>query len=167
MAKKKSSRAGSQKIFNIIALLLGVATLAMLFLSVVKNPDTTVLGATIKGAELSGLEVAFGYSENSVKCLSFSFMALLPWLLALIGVVLTIINVVSKKATKIFTYISIVLFVGAGVMFFLMPNFMVFADSISGVVLKNLTWKLAIGSIIAGVCSILSGVVLLAGSLNK
>ena len=167
MTKKKSSRSGSQKIFNLIALILGVVAVAMLFLSVVKNPDTSVLGTTIKGGELSGLEVAFGYSENSIKCLDFSFMALIPWLLVVIGVVLTLINILSKKASKLFNYIAIILFVGAGVMFFLMPNFMAFSDSVSGLILKNLKWNLAIGSIIAGVSSILSGLVLLAGSLKK
>ena len=167
MAKKKSGGVSSQKLFHIIAFVLGVAALAMLFLSVVKNPDTTVLGKTIKGETLTGLQVAFGYSENKIKCLEFSFMALLPWVLVLGGVVLSLLNVLSKKGSKLFSFIAIALFVVAGVLFFLMPNFMVFAESISGVVLENLTWKLAVGSIVAAVCSLLSGVILLAGSLKK
>ena len=94
-------------------------------------------------------------------------MGLLPWILVLVGLVFTLINTMAKKSSKVFAYVALVLFVMAGVMFFLMPNFMVFAETVSGLVLKNLKWQLAIGSIIAGVCSIIAGVVMLAGNLKK
>ena len=155
MAKKKTN---SSKIFNVIALLLGIVALAMLFLSAVKIPDTTVLGKTIEGESLTGLQVAFGYSENDIQCLSFSVMGLLPWVLILVGVVFTLINSTGKKGSKLLGIISALLFIGAGVIMFFMPNFMVFAETISGLALKAFTWNVGIGAIIAGISSILAGI---------
>ena len=163
MAKKKKNTI-NKSLFSIIAAVLGVVAVAMLFLAAVKVPDTTILGATIEGECLTGLQVAFGYSEENIQCLSFSFMALLPWVLILLGIVASLLTS-SKKGSKLLAIVSTVLFAAAAVLLFLMPGFMVFAESLAGIALKAFTWKLGIGAIIAGICSALASVVALVRAL--
>ena len=139
----------------------------MLFVTVVATPDKTVLGATVEGLKLSGLKVAFGYSEKDIACLAFSFMALVPWALALAGTVLAAINTFAKKSSKILDLVAVVVFVVAAVLFFIMPSFMVFAETVSGAVLEALEWKVAVGAIVASICSIVAGALLLAKNLLK
>ena len=166
MAKKKKN-SGLGKILSFAALALGVVAIAMLFVAVVANPDVKAGSLTIEGQKLTGLQVAFGYSEKEIECLAFSFMALLPWVLVIAGVVLTALNTFSKKSSKLFDFISIGVFVAAGVLFFMMPSFMVFAETLSGVVLEALEWKLAFGAIAAAICSIAAGALVLVKSLKK
>ena len=167
MAKKKSKGLDLGKILSFAAIVLGVVAVAMIFVASVKTPDVELLGNTVKGEGLSGLKVAFGYSEKEISALSFSIFALLPYVLALAGTVLTALNTFGKKGSKLFDFVSIGAFVAAGVMFFLMPGFMVFAETLAGVVLKAIEWELAIGSIIAGVCAVLAGAAVLVKSLKK
>lgn len=163
MAKKKKNTI-NKSLFSIIAAVLGVVAVAMLFLAAVKVPDTTILGATVEGECLTGLQVAFGYAEESVQCLSFSFMALLPWALILVGIVTSALAA-SKKTAKLLAILSTVVFAAAAVLLFLMPSFMVFAETLAGVALKAFTWNLGIGAIIAGICSALAGVISLVRAL--
>lgn len=167
MAKKKSNGLDLGKILYYVAVVLGVVAVAMIFVASVKTPDVEVLNKVVEGESVTGLQVAFGYSENDVANLSFSFMALLPFVLALAGTVLTALNAFGKKGSKIFDFVSIGAFVVAGVLFFLMPSFMVFAETLAGAVLEAFEWKLAIGSIIAAVCSILAGAAVLVKGLMK
>ena len=165
MAKKKKSNLG--KVFYAVALVLGIVAVAMLFVTAVKTPDTTVLGATVKGNTVSGFQLAFGYAEDEVARLGFSFMGLLPWLLTLAGTVVTLLNTLSKKGSALFDFVAVGTFIAAGVLFFLTPNFMIFADTIPGGILKAMDWKLAVGSIVAAITSLLAGVVVLAKNLSK
>ena len=165
MAKKKNSNLG--KVFYALALVLGVVAVAMLFVTAVKTPDTTVLGATVKGNTVSGMQLAFGYAEDEVARLGFSFMGLLPWILVLAGVVVTLLNTLGKKGSALFDFVAIATFIVAGVLFFLTPNFMVFADTIPGNLLKAMDWKLAVGSIVAAITSLLAGAVVLVKNLSK
>ena len=166
MAKKKKN-SGLGKILSFAALALGVVAICMSFVAVVANPDVKLGTAVIEGQKLTGLQVAFGYSEKEISCLAFSFMALLPWVLVIAGVVLTALNTFSKKGSKLFDFISIGAFIAAGVLFFMMPSFMVFAETLSGVVLEALEWKLAAGAIVAGACSIVAGALVLVKGLKK
>lgn len=165
MAKKKKNNSG--KIFSFAALALGVVAICMLFVTVVATPDKTVASVTVEGIKVSGLKAAFGYSEKEIEILAFSFMALLPWVLVLAGTVLAALNTFSKKASKVLDFVAVVAFVAAGVMFFIMPSFLVFAETISGAVWKALEWKLAVGAIVAAVASIAAGALILAKNLLK
>lgn len=163
--KKKSSNLG--RILYFVALALGVVAICMLFVNAVATPDVKTALATVEGEKVTGLQVAFGYSEKEIEILGFSFMALLPWILVIAGVVLTALSTFSKKGSKLFDFISIAAFIVAGVLFFIMPNFMVFAETLAGAVWEALEWKLAIGSIVAAVCSIVAGGAVLVKNLMK
>lgn len=165
MVKKKNNGLG--KILSFVALALGVVALCMIFVTVVATPDKTTLGVTVEGIKVSGLKAAFGYSEEDVANLAFSFMALLPWILVLAGVVLSALNTFAKKASKVLDFVAVIAFVAAGVLFFIMPSFLVFAETVPGAILEALEWKLAVGAIVAAICSIVAGALVLAKNLLK
>ena len=167
MAKKKSGF-NLGKILYLIAAVLGVVSIVMMFVDTVKIPDTDlgVLG-TVEGEGYSGMKIAFGYKEDDVAVFSFSFMALLPYLLALAGVVLSAVNMLAKKSNKILDLVAVVAFVVAGVLFFIMPNFMVFADTITGKIAAEIDYKITIGAIISAITAIASGAVVLVKTLLK
>ncbi len=159
MAKKKNNIG---KILYGLAVVLGLVALAMIFVDAVE--------LSMKGISqtegLTGLEVAFGRSENDVKILEFSIMALLPVILAVAGVVLSALQAVAKKGSKLLDFVIVACFVVAGVLYFVMPSFVVYSDAMA--LFKDAyVKKLAIGSIVSAVCSILAGVVVLAKSLLK
>ena len=163
--KKKSSNLG--RILYFVALALGVVAICMLFVNVVATPDAKTAIGTVEGVKVTGLQVAFGHSEKEIEILGFSVMALIPWILVIAGVVLTALNTFSKKGSKLFDFISIAAFIVAGVLFFIMPNFMVFAETLAGAVWEALEWKLAVGAIVAAVCSIVAGGAVLVKNLMK
>ena len=171
MAKKKTNSKKSfslNQIMSVVAIVLGVVALAMMFVTTVNVPatDLGVLG-TVEYEGYTGLNVAFGYSENDVAILSFSFMALLPYVMVLAGIVLTALNTFGKKGSKLFDFVSIGAFIAAGVLFFLMPSFMVFADNLAGAILEAIEWELAIGAIVSAICSVVAGVAVLVKALKK
>lgn len=165
MAKKKKGL-NLSKVLGLVVALLGIVAICMLFVDAVTTGKKEVLGATIEGVKYSGFEVAFGVKENDVAILGFSFMALLPVILALVGTVLSVLNAL-KEDSKLVSFIIGGVFIVAGVFYFIMPNFMVFAETISGLIAKELEFKLAVGSIIAGACSVLAGVIALAKPFIK
>ncbi|MBQ4541652.1 MAG: hypothetical protein IJA23_02235 [Clostridia bacterium] len=170
MAKKKSKKSNSNlgKILYFIAAVLGVVAIVMMFVNTVKVPDTDlgVLG-TVEGESYSGLKVAFGYKENDVAVFKFSFMGLLPYLLVLAGTVLVLVNALAKKGNKIFDFVSIAALIVAGVLFFIMPNFMVFADNLVGNIAAEIDYEIAIGAIVSAISAIASGAVVLVKTLLK
>lgn len=159
MAKKKKGLSMG-KILGLVVAILGLVAICMLSVDAVTTGNKETFGVTIEGVKYSGFKVAFGVKESDTAILSFSFMALLPVILALAGTVLSVLNSL-KEDSKLVSFIVGAMFVVAGVLYFMMPNFMVFADTILGAGAKALDFKLAIGSIIAGVCSVLAGAIAL------
>ena len=166
MAKKKSGF-GLGKILSIVAIVLGLVAVCMLFVDAVKVPDTELLGNTVKGEGYSGLKVAFGYKEEDTAVFAFSFMGLLPVILVLAGMVLSGLNAFSKKGSKMLDYVAMIAFVVAGVLYFIMPSFVVCADTLLGKIAAEIDYVLAVGSIVAAICSILAGLAVLAKNLMK
>ncbi len=148
MTKKKTS-----PIPVILAVLLGLAAIVMLFVPSIgiKDTDTTY----------TGLQVVFGHSESGIVFFGFSFMNLLPYILALGGVVFAVLAMLGS-GSKFAALISAVLFVAAGILFFLsvqccLPNegLKTFLSWFGGDVKDYLV--LAGGTIAAGVLSIVAG----------
>lgn len=169
MAKKKSSKKGFGlgKILYLVAAVLGVVAIVMLFVDNVKIPDTKFLGETIEGEGYAGTKVAFGFKEEDIAIFKFSFMGLLPYLLVVAGVVLTLVNAFAKKNNKILDYVAVVALVVAGVLFFIMPNFVVCSDTVLGKIAAEIDYELAVGAIVAAICAIASGAVVLVKTLLK
>lgn len=167
---KKKSKKGFEfgKILYAIGVVLGVVALCMLFVDAVKLADVkTSLGTVKLDGSFSGASVAFGYAYEGTAVLKFSFLGFLPFLLTIGGVVLTLVRMFAKKSTKILDYVAIAVFVVAGVLFFIMPSFMVFADNLVAKIVSAPEYTLAVGSIIAGICSLLAGAVVLTKNLFK
>lgn len=167
MAKKKNGL-DLGKVLYIVAVVLGLVAVAMLFVQAVKVPDTeTAFGTIENDGGYTGWQIAFGKSEEDVKILSFSFMGLLPVILVLAGIVLSVLKVAASKGSKVLDFVAIACFVVAGVLYFIMPSFMVFADTIAAKVVAEIDFVLSAGAIVAGVCSILAGATVLVKNLLK
>lgn len=165
MAKKKSGLS-TGKLLGYVVAVLGLVAICMAFLAGVTTGKTKVGSVTVDATEYSGFQVAFGYKKNDVAVLGFSFMALLPLLLAVAGTVLAVVNTL-KKDSKLLNFVVAGLFVVAGILYFIMPSFMVFADTLSGASAKLLDFKLGVGAILAGICSLLAGLIALAKPFMK
>lgn len=155
MAKKKA-KSNTRKILGLIGAILGIVAICMIFVETVKVPDTKVLGNVIEGEGYTGLKVVFGFKSDDVAVFGFSFMALLTYLLMILGVALSISSYKAKKNNKVFDVFAVALFVVAGVFCFLMPGFVVGADTILGKVVNEVDYTLAIGGIVSAVASILA-----------
>ena len=153
MAKKKA-KSNLGKICGFIAAVLGIIAICMIFVDTIKVPDTEILGKVVEGEGYTGLEVAFGYKAKDVTIFTFSIMALLPYLLMIGGVILSFLNLTSKKSSKGLDFITVVLFAVAGVFCFLMPSLVAFADTIAGKVAAEIDYTLAIGAIVSAITSI-------------
>lgn len=170
MAKKKLSKKSFNlgKVLYFVAAVLGIVALVMMFVETVKVPDTDlgILGK-VEYEGYSGLKVAFGHKENDVAILKFSFMALLPYLLVVAGIVLTVLNMVGKKSNKILDFVSAIALVVAGVLFFIMPSFMVFADNLIAKVVAEADFKIVTGAIVSAISSIAAGVIVFCKTILK
>lgn len=166
MAKKKSGL-NLGKILGLVAAVLGLVAVCMIFVDTVKVPDTEILGKVIEGEGYTGLKVAFGYKTDDVAVFSFSFMAVVPYLLMIAGVVLAVVNSMAKKSNKILDIVVCGLFVVAAVLCFVMPNFVVCADTLLGKIAAEIDYTLAIGAIVSAITSILAAAAVLVKALMK
>ena len=155
MAKKQKLDLGL--IATFVAILLGVVAVITLFLPAIaiEEMETTY----------TGLQVAFGYTKetevfNSViktEVFEFSFMNLLTYILAIVGVVFTVLGFLGKGG-KFATLIATIAFVLAGVFFLLTVAFTIPAVDESLVEKLKETFKLGVGAIIGAICSFLSAI---------
>ena len=156
MAKKKK-KTSAAKPAPMLAALLGIISIIMIFLPAIaiKDADTTY----------SGLQVAFGYTEDTVFAdivhLEFSFMNLLTYILAIVGTVFTILGILGKGG-KFALFIAAAALIVSGIFFFLSVAFCVPNETASGITgalggdFKEI-YSLGIGSIIGGITAILAG----------
>lgn len=161
MAKKKS-KSNLGKVLGIIAAILGVVAIGMIFVDTIKIPDTKF----IEGEGYNGLKVVFGYKEGNVSVFSFSIMALVTYLLMIVGVALSILSFRAKKGNKVLDLVTAALFVVAGVLCFLMPSLVAFSDTIAGMIAAEIDYTLAIGAIVSAITSILAAVAMAIKALS-
>ena len=166
MAKKrKKSTLGL--VFSAGAVIFAIVAVCMMFADAVK----LVSGENVL-VSYKGTQVAFGYSETypiigEVKFLNFSFMNLLPYILALAGAVVAVLAALSKKSFLL-NIIAVACFVAAAVFFFTAASYVSVAGSEGSgslnALVKNIVdalkdgdnLKIAIGSILGGVFSIVA-----------
>lgn len=164
MAKKRKKSSALGLAFSAGAVIFAIAAVCMMFLNAVE----LVSGENVL-AQYTGVQVAFGYSETypifgEVKFLNFSFMNLLPYLLALGGGVVAVLAALSKKSFLL-NVIAAACFVAAAVFFFTAASYVSVAGSEGSsswnALVKNIVnalkdgdnLKIAIGSILGGVFS--------------
>jgi hypothetical protein len=138
MAKKKSKKIDLNLVVKTFVLLFGIAIVCFGFLGSVTFTGN-VLGSQIT---YSAFNVMFGV-ENA---LAFSFMTLVAYLLPIAGIVLLIFN------NKLLNIVSTICFVVGAVLLFLIPSFVVLAESS---ILTLYTASLAVGAILSAVFSII------------
>lgn len=151
MAKKKSKSSNLGLILKVVVLALGVAAFCMAFLKVATH--TADLLITEVETSYTGFKAMFGYSEpleglnKEIEILKFSFMALLTFVLPLVGAGLSFVN------NKIVKFVGAGLMIAGGVLMFFVPSFVIFASEAS------VELSLGIGAILGGVFSLLGGLV--------
>ncbi|MBR2616718.1 MAG: hypothetical protein IKC56_00580 [Clostridia bacterium] len=155
MAKEKASKLGK------IAMILGiVAVVVALFMPAI---------VAKKGeGSYSGLQTVIGVTENmgmgmKMKTLTFSVLALIPFVLCIVGAVL------AAKGKGVTAFVAAAIFVVAAVMFFLMPSFVQLNKELGALVIESFkaNIKVGTGAIIGAVCAAGAGVCTLLGALKK
>lgn len=158
MAKKKS-KSNLGKVLGFVSAVLGLIAICMIFVNTVKVPDTKILGKVIEGEGYTGLKVVFGFKSEDIEVFGFSFMALITYLLMIVGVALSLLNVTSKKGNKVLDFVTAGLFVVAAILCFVMPNFIVFADTLAGEIAAKIDYVITTGAIVSAIASIGAAVV--------
>lgn len=155
MAKRKSNLG---KPLSFVAAVLGLAAVAMLFLPAIgiKDTDTTY----------TGLQITFGYKESLLgfeyTVFNFSFMNLLTYILAVVGIVFSVLSAMGK-GSKFAAFIAVAAFAVSGVFFFLSVSYTLPNEDASKIIsfvggdIKD-ALTLAYGAIIGGVASLLAAV---------
>ncbi len=153
MAKRKSSLG---KPLAFVAAVLGLAAVVMLFLPAIgiKDTDTTY----------TGLQITFGYKESLLgfeyTVFDFSFMNLLTYILAVVGIVFSVLSAMGK-GSKFASFIAAAAFAVAGVFFFLSVSYTMPNEDASKIIsafggnIKD-ALTLAYGAIIGGVAALLA-----------
>lgn len=146
------------KLLPLFALLLGIIAFLMVFLPALKFPnnDTSYTGFQV----INGVSIIDGGFLGDAK-MPFGILALVAFLLPLIG---GLIGAVLPKGY----IVSLVFFLVAVVLFFVLPQYThVNVTILNDVTKHKIDWVLQAGPIIAGGASILGALVSLLGFLNK
>lgn len=154
MAKRKS-KSKNHLIFTAVACLFGLAAVLMMFAPAVVIPDTD--------SSFTGIQTAFGYSETygvgplqgSVQILKVNILALIAYMLPIVGI---IVLAISGRSSML-SFIGAAVFIVSGVCAFLMvetfPKTLIGGDYVD----TTGVWGLGIGAILSGAFSCLAGLV--------
>ena len=163
MAKKKKQK---NSYLPLLSAVLGLVAVVMFFLTVVNYTAVKGIESLENVTGYTGLQTALGYSDGEfirVTVLEFSIMNLLPYVLALVGAVLSVFSYLGK-GSKLFAFVSAGCFIVSAVLFFMYPSFIVL-PKVTGLVKEN--FSLAIGAIIGGIASVIAGLISLATCIKK
>lgn len=158
MAKRKSNLG---KPLAFVAAVLGLVAVVMLFLPAIgiKDTDTTY----------TGLQITFGckvpFLSHEYTIFNFSFMNLLTYILAVVGIVFSVLSAVGK-GSKFASFIAAAAFAVSGVFFFLSVSYTLPNENASRIISLIIAFvgdvkdvlTLAYGAIIGGVASLLAAV---------
>lgn len=144
-----------KRILYIVSAVLGIVALIMMIgVSIVPDEITNVKQKIDAG--FYGYDIVFGIKDGELAGLKFSFLALLPYIFALAGVVLLVFRILDKYLSKKFDFLIASLFLVSSLLFFLSGNFIVYATNLVGELFKSFDYKLSYGLIVSGVCSLIS-----------
>ncbi len=171
MAKKSKSKSKINSVCSLVAIILAVVAIVMIFTDVcgIKTGDKT-------NFVLTGIQATFGFSED-VKIIGtqvysvFSFMNSVVYALVLAAAVLVVLRLCKVLKSGIIDWVAAAMFMISGILFFLMPNFVVYGEAWKG--LADTALKLdgvktiLVGAIISGIASILAAGSVIAGKFIK
>lgn len=162
---KKKNKSLLGKVIYALAIVAGIAAICMMFVTSLRiEGNLSFLRST---SEFTGAQTTFGYATENATYFQFSFMNLLPYVLVLVAVVLTALKLFGVLKSNLFDFLSLAMFVVAGVFFFLTVNFAVMSEGLSNAInVANrlttvVTTHLGVGAIVAGVLSLVSAFMLL------
>ena len=127
-----------------------------------------IVGASVKPIEATGVkqkidsgffgyDIIFGLKDGDIYGLKFSFLALLPYLFAIAGLVLLVFRIIDKFVSRKFDFLIAALFLIAAILYFLSNNFIVYADNLVGELYNSFDYRISYGTIISGTLSVLAG----------
>lgn len=155
MAKKKKNNYLSTIIYA-SAVLLGIVAISMMFTTVAIADKALGFGLDTSDG-LTGLQIAFGYSNNDKAVLNFSFVAFLPYLLILLATATIIYKLVTESKNNLVDYLAVLLFIAGAVVAIFVPSSIVFADTIGGTALSLVEFKLSFSGVLTIITSALAG----------
>lgn len=122
-SRKKNSLSN---IFTIVEIALALVAFITMFLPtvIIKDSDQTYLG----------MQIAFGYTQTlgkiikvDIKLFAASFMAMLPYFLAIVVAIMAAIKMVKKDLNNtVVKFVIALCLLVAGILFIMMPNFIVY-----------------------------------------
>jgi len=165
MAKKKKGGLFSlSNLLYLVALVASVVAIGLIVAPALEIEGKLATFGLSDSTSYSGMKVVFGAKTEKYEYMLFSFMNLLPYILVLVAAIVLVLKVLGKLNSGIGNIIAVVALVAAGVLFLLVPNFTVLAESFAAAIdLANafkevVTLKVGIGAIMAAVCSFVAGV---------
>ena len=124
---------------------LVLISVLLIFAPVIKDADS-----------YTGLKTAFGYYESGYSIIGFSLGNVLAYVLAIAGIALAVLSVVSEQGDKV-SLIAAACMLIAGLFFFLQIQFISGGQFLNGAALDSLKKNAELGAapIFAGILSIL------------
>ncbi len=158
MAKKNSVT----KYAGFAAILLALASIAFMFAPAI------VYGSGDDPTTFTAFQTMFGYTSKTGDrivvtrtLLDFSFMNLLTLILLAVGIVFSVLKMLSGKNAKLFTLITTACFIVAGVFLFMTITFTVPHVSENAAEklfdLSKDSMKLGWGAIVSAICALIAG----------
>lgn len=162
MSKKSKSKINL--ILNAVGVLFAIVSACMIF--------TEVCGINVDGEVgyiLTGIQATFGYSKQTTVLGStvtttyttFSFMNLLTYILLIAGIVLVVLRIFKVIKSDAIDWGAALLFIVAGVLYFILPSFVVYgagwADLVELALKADGVKTVLVGSIVGGISAILAG----------
>lgn len=146
-----------------LAAVLALVAVCMMFTNV---SALKLSGET--GNELTGVEAVFGYETHGQEIAKFSFMNMLTYVLLIVGIVLVALRLFNVLKSQNADWVIVGLFVVAAVLYFLMPQMIVYTDTIAkSIETMNASKVLQVGSIVGGITSVLAAGLVVAKKLVK
>ena len=153
MTKVKLSKL--EKIFYLISAIFALAAIIMMVGTAIVPTESTGVKQKID-AGFYGYELVFGLKDGDLSGLRFSVLALIPYVLALAGIVLLIFRIIDKFISKKFDFLIVGLLLVASLLFFFSGSFVVYSANLVGELFASFDYKLSYGLIISGVSVVLS-----------
>ena len=168
MKAKQSKQLG--KLLAFASAIVGLVAVIMIFLPQIVSTNENVDGS------FNGIAIAFGKqitrlgTENNyvLTKVDFSFMNLLCYLLVVVGLLLTVLQVCGICKSKLVTFIAAVAFIAGGILFFFALNFSAWSvTTVTSIGKTNpavtkfsemSSVKLGAGAIVGGITAIVAGV---------
>lgn len=161
---KTKSKLNIKVILYAVAILLAVISFCTIFTEVcgIKNGDDT-------SYILTGIQATFGYSKQTTVLGSvvtstytvFSFMNLLIYILLVAGIILAVLKAFNIIQSGVIDWTVAVLFIVAGILYFIMPNFVVYGsaweDLVALAVKADCIKTILVGGVVGGASSIVAG----------